>query len=264
MKYDGNIIGGALVGAGMILTGACPGTIFVQLAIGLPSSGLTLAGAVAGGAAYTAITELTKEESAKATKSTQCDECLTVHDALQVDRRICLAIFGAICTAVIAATMVLDQSKSTGWAPVLGGLYIGFSQLAALTLTGLPVGVSAVFEELGAWTWTLIGKKGAGSPAKQPLPPTRALFFSAGLMLGSWMVARMQPAAVKTGAMYVSPIQAVTGGAIMIVGARVGGGCTSGHGISGMSMFCLSSIVTVASMFAGGIGLGMLISHVKV
>ncbi len=39
--YDGNIVGGALVGVGMSLTGACPGTVIVQLAQGIPSSGAT-------------------------------------------------------------------------------------------------------------------------------------------------------------------------------------------------------------------------------
>jgi len=43
------------------------------------------------------------------------------------------------------------------------------------------------------------------------------------------------------------------GGTLMILGSRIAGGCTSGHGISGMSMGAKSSFVTVTAMFAGGI-----------
>ena len=39
----------------------------------------------------------------------------------------------------------------------------------------------------------------------------------------------------------------------MIFGARLAGGCTSGHGISGMSTFSISSIITVMAMLSGGI-----------
>jgi uncharacterized membrane protein YedE/YeeE len=49
------------------------------------------------------------------------------------------------------------------------------------------------------------------------------------------------------------------GGMAMIFGARLAGGCTSGHGISGMSMLALSSIYTVLSMFAFGTCLGALL-----
>lgn len=41
----------------------------------------------------------------------------------------------------------------------------------------------------------------------------------------------------------------------MIFGSRLAGGCTSGHGISGMSQLSISSVISVAAMFAGGIGL---------
>jgi len=38
-----------------------------------------------------------------------------------------------------------------------------------------------------------------------------------------------------------------------LLGARIAGGCTSGHGISGMAQLSVGSMVAVAAMFAGGI-----------
>ncbi len=46
---------------------------------------------------------------------------------------------------------------------------------------------------------------------------------------------------------------AFLGGAIMLFGARMAGGCTSGHGISGGLQFSVSSWIFFASFFAAGI-----------
>jgi hypothetical protein len=43
------------------------------------------------------------------------------------------------------------------------------------------------------------------------------------------------------------------GGAVMLFGARMAGGCTSGHGISGSLQLALSSWVFFFSMFASGV-----------
>jgi len=39
----------------------------------------------------------------------------------------------------------------------------------------------------------------------------------------------------------------------MTFGARLGGGCTSGHGLSGLSAMSFSSLLTVGAMFGAGI-----------
>lgn len=52
---------------------------------------------------------------------------------------------------------------------------------------------------------------------------------------------------------------AFLGGAILLFGARLAGGCTSGHGISGSLQLAVSSWTFLASMFAAGIGAAFLI-----
>lgn len=47
---------------------------------------------------------------------------------------------------------------------------------------------------------------------------------------------------------------AFIGGAVLLFGARMAGGCTSGHGISGGLQLALSSWVFIVAMFAAGIG----------
>lgn len=50
--FGANIIGGLLVGVGMVIAGACPGTVFAQIGAGYKDAWAILAGAVAGTIAY--------------------------------------------------------------------------------------------------------------------------------------------------------------------------------------------------------------------
>jgi uncharacterized membrane protein YedE/YeeE len=52
---------------------------------------------------------------------------------------------------------------------------------------------------------------------------------------------------------------AFLGGFMLLLGARIADGCTSGHGLSGMAQLAVGSTVAVAAMFAGGIGAAMLL-----
>jgi uncharacterized membrane protein YedE/YeeE len=52
----------------------------------------------------------------------------------------------------------------------------------------------------------------------------------------------------KTGAIF-----SFIGGLFLVLGARVAGGCTSGHGISGFGELAINSMLTVPAMFASGI-----------
>ena len=46
---------------------------------------------------------------------------------------------------------------------------------------------------------------------------------------------------------------AFVAGFVMLLGARIADGCTSGHGLSGMAQLSLGSFAAVVAMFAGGI-----------
>jgi hypothetical protein len=50
---------------------------------------------------------------------------------------------------------------------------------------------------------------------------------------------------------------AFAGGVLLLFGARLAGGCTSGHVISGMSQMALSGMVFAAGAFASGIPLAL-------
>jgi len=55
---------------------------------------------------------------------------------------------------------------------------------------------------------------------------------------------------------------AFVGGIVMAFGARLAGGCTSGHGISGTMQLAVGSWIAVICFFVGGIAAAMLMFRV--
>jgi uncharacterized membrane protein YedE/YeeE len=55
---------------------------------------------------------------------------------------------------------------------------------------------------------------------------------------------------------------AIAGGVLMAFGARLAGGCTSGHGIFGISNFELPSLMSTLSFMAAGIATTQLVYRV--
>ena len=70
-------------------------------------------------------------------------------------------------------------------------------------------------------------------------------------------IERVHAAEHSTRARYMN---AFTGGFLIVFGARIAGGCTSGHIISGITQGALSGFVFAAAVFAVGIGTAKLIA----
>jgi hypothetical protein len=81
-----------------------------------------------------------------------------------------------------------------------------------------------------------------------------------GAFLAAWLGGTLQGArAVRVGERFGPSVAkryaaAFVGGFILIFGARMAGGCTSGHGISGGLQLAVSSWTFFVSMFISGIG----------
>jgi uncharacterized membrane protein YedE/YeeE len=84
------------------------------------------------------------------------------------------------------------------------------------------------------------------------------------LVVGAWLAARLSntrriehvPDLWKWrfgGSKLIRYFAAFVGGTILLIGARLAGGCTSGHGISGGLQLALSSWVFIFAMFLSGI-----------
>jgi uncharacterized membrane protein YedE/YeeE len=133
----------------------------------------------------------------------------------------------------------------------LGGLLIGLAAAVMLLFNGKIMGASGIIGQ------TL----DAQGPER-----LRRLAFLVGTLAGAGLVflAKWLSGEPWGGGVTVShniPLL-VVGGLLVGFGTRLGSGCTSGHGICGVSRFSLRSIVAVATFMLSGFITVYLIKHV--
>ncbi len=113
----------------------------------------------------------------------------------------------------------------------LGGALIGLSAAMLMLLTGRIAGVSGIFGGL-----------------LSSATPDRGwrLAFVAGLIAAPLVAAFATGAALPSPAMPASLILIVVAGLLVGFGSRMGGGCTSGHGVCGVARLSARSLIATA------------------
>lgn len=245
--YDANVLGGALLGTGMALSGSCPGTLFAQMAGGVQTGFYALNGAVIGGILWTGYGSgaVASRRNAAGVQP----QAVTVSKILGLSRSATLVLLEVAFVGIIAATTIYTPPfPGTKVSGVVGGLLIGLSQLLSIITRRSMVGISGSYEELGNLFWSTI-KSGDGKASPKSM---QNVIFALSAGLGALAAVKAFPSFAAATPFEVPPVLATIGGALMVIGARLAGGCTSGHGISGISLLSVSSIVTIASTFAAG------------
>ena len=133
-----------------------------------------------------------------------------------------------------------------GWQHyLLGGLCIGAGVALLFVCTGLIGGMSTVFSS--TWSYVLLRpffqqERFTGSRAWR-------LVYALGLILGAfvWWQGFAQGAPQSTS---VPVWQLLVGGFFVGYGARLGNGCTSGHGICGLGSLQWPSLLAVLTFMA--------------
>lgn len=234
-------------GFGMALCGACAGTVLVQVATGVLSGLTVLFGAALGGIAHARWGALLKGSAVA-----EDGKDLTVHESVGINERYSVVLFDAVCVMVAVVAYSLLPSKNT-INPFTAGLLIAGAQAASLLLTTNTLGVSTAYEQIGLSFWHIVDSiTGRG---QKSWPAMSSILFGAGIMGGSVLLQKTLDVQIANEVIAVSTGRAVLGGFLLGFGSRVSGGCTSGHGISGMATLSKSSFITVAGMFGGGMGL---------
>ncbi|THW31056.1 hypothetical protein D6D21_10773 [Aureobasidium pullulans] len=143
--YDANIAGGALVGIGMALSGACPGTVLVQLAQRIPSANATALGALFGAIVYVRTRDWMelKARPHEVTKQAPCKK--TISEVFRASEAALYSIFGLGIAGVLSLTRAKIGNSLVP--PVMGGLLIGSVQALSLLLISKPLGVSTAYED---------------------------------------------------------------------------------------------------------------------
>jgi len=129
----------------------------------------------------------------------------------------------------------------SGWTQFLvGGLMIGVGVSIMFVLTGRLVGLSSFFSSSLSWLSRLSYFQSESLTASR----NWRVWVAAGLVLGSalWWWLWGPDTALSTN---VSSLQLLLGGVLVGFGTRLSNGCTSGHGICGLSALSFSSFVAV-------------------
>ena len=146
-------------------------------------------------------------------------------------------------------TMTIDWTAYTPWASAAGGLLIGLAAALYLLGNGRIAGIAGIV----ASPWRALR---AGRSLR---PEADRLCFLAGLLAAPWawrLVAPLPAAAVDVG-----PLVLVLAGLLVGVGVRMGNGCTSGHGVCGLSRLSLRSLVNVLAFMGAGFVTVFLLRH---
>jgi len=137
------------------------------------------------------------------------------------------------------------MNNFTPFASLIGGILIGVSASAMLLLDGKIVGISGILAGV--------------------LEPTRKetswkACFVAGLLAGGLLLSLVLPKAFDFG--IVRPWSVlILAGFLVGFGTRLGNGCTSGHGVCGVSRLSVRSIVATLTFIATGAATVFIVRH---
>lgn len=231
----------------MALSGSCPGTLYAQLAAGVRTGLHALDGAIIGGILWSGL--VSKLVKRRREKTGVKPEPGVLSEQLGVSNGAALLLLETTFIAIITATTLYTPASPTARFPgAVGGLLIGGAQLFSILTRKTMMGISGSFEEVGNFFWWLI--RGAEPNAKPA--SYQNIIFASGVVAGAWGLLKLVPDLASGPVHEVSPLLAMAGGVLMVVGSRLAGGCTSGHGISGISLLSASSVITIMSAFATG------------
>ena len=142
--------------------------------------------------------------------------------------------------------MTLDMNAFTPWSALAGGVLIGIAAAMFVLLNGRIAGISGVLGGL--------------------LAPSRGdiawrVAFVLGIVVAPWAYAIV--AAWPTPRIDAGPGALVVAGLLVGIGTRYGSGCTSGHGVCGLSRLSPRSLVATAAFMGAGFATVYVIRHLS-
>ncbi|PIT73118.1 YeeE/YedE family protein [Limnohabitans sp. JirII-31] len=143
--------------------------------------------------------------------------------------------------------MTLDWNHFTPWTSLAGGVLLGLASALFIVLNGRILGISGIVGGL--------------------LPPTRGdtswrISFLLGLLAAPWVVQRVAPAQwIKSPRIDASTGMVIVAGLLVGLGTRYASGCTSGHGVCGLSRLSPRSMVATGVFMAAGFAVVFVLGH---
>lgn len=261
-------LGPFILGIGMTMAGSCPAMVLSQIGAWVPNAIFSLLGVLLGALVY----GLLDPFISRLTKPKKAYTWSHVHTSLDKPF-ILLALPMAILLLVIVALIEYFWSwnkdlvsmgrenpasanvvTAVGWPPSVSGAFIGLLQVPLVLVVKDTVGGSSSYVTIVS-QWVITDKLAQTFPylakRRSGVGNWWQVFFVSFVVVGACL-SGVSSDTLNTSKGPQLPM-ALFGGFLLLFGARLGAGCTSGHGLSGMALLAWLSFIAVPAMFAGGI-----------
>lgn len=251
----GLILGGLIFGSGMAILGYCPGTLAISLGEGSIDAFIGIIGGLLGGIVYTLVLPIIQPILGPDLGVLSLNVTLGSSTMYYI-------LSSVIALVFIAASFGLqkvDQVKGKKW--IFAGIALAILNIIIFSsaLTNRPIGASTAFPYvadflsgltnndyyiniMGAGNWEMIFLAGAFIAALSISLIKKD--FKLVLIYDNWKKYKGDSKPKRI-------IWAFVGGFVLIFGARMAGGCTSGHILSGGMQLAYSSLFFAVFTFIG-------------
>jgi uncharacterized membrane protein YedE/YeeE len=182
---------------------------------------------------------------------------------------------GSVLGAEVGPTSHPEHSGGA-WSPYLVGALIGVLTWLTFLFSDKPLGASTAYARVAGMKGKLVAPRHTTSlkyfQENKPKVDWEVMLVGGaiiGALLAAWtggeVLANWVPPmwAERFGpAIWPRLLVAFIGGGLMAIGARMAGGCTSGHGISGALQLSVSSWIALVCFFVGGVITAMLMFNI--
>jgi uncharacterized protein len=256
LLLGGIAIGGIIFGAGMAILGYCPGTLAVSLGEGSVDALLGIAGALAGGLVYTLLLPFTKQILGPDLGSISLHSLVGQHHFIFY---LVNTISGIAFVWIAFRLNKLEKSSDLKW------LYAGIGLALLNAIVFLSVGTNRIIGASTAYPYVadlITGTTDNSYFPKVQGPGQWELLFLTGAFAAGLLISLVKKEfkvvlihsnwkKYKGSSALKRVLWSFTGGFILLFGARMAGGCTSGHILSGGMQLSLSSLVFALFVFGG-------------
>jgi uncharacterized membrane protein YedE/YeeE len=144
--------------------------------------------------------------------------------------------------------MNIDWTHFTPWASLSGGILLGVASALFILLNGRILGISGIL---------------GGLLPPKPTDASWRITFLLGLFVSPLVMEALAPAELlHAPRIDASMAMVVIAGLLVGIGTRYGSGCTSGHGVCGLSRLSPRSMAATGLFMAAGFATVFVLKHI--
>ncbi len=254
----GIVLGGLIFGAGMAILGYCPGTLSISVGEGSTDALLGVVGGLLGGLVYTLVLPTVQGILGPDFGNISLNSLTGDSNFLFY---ILTVVLGAVFIAVAFFVHKIEKrpGKNMKWLAAGIALAVLNTIVFSKGVSDRPIGASTTYPYLAD---LLSGLTENSYFEKIQKPGNWELIFLGGALLSGLILSLIRKdfkiqlkhenwVKYKGNSTSSRIIWSLVGGFVLIFGARMAGGCTSGHVISGGMQLAVSSLVFAVFVFAG-------------